>query len=590
MKGTVVATWIKTCRGIYDDLSVEKSLVEIGWKKDIIFSPLEDVSDEKVFELIEKIAKNNKTTSSKLWMEIGVRNVKTFSEDYPSFLKAKNLYSFLKSLNYIHSIIVNKIKGAKPPAIEVEVINSREIYLTYSSRRGMFDYFQGLLKGSSIFFKENIIITEEERGVGMLKLKVKFENEISNTKHYNINKLLSFGGIRDIGIKAAIPVGAISLVSTFIASGLISGLIIGSISALGTYIVVNTLTAPYKDILEKINKNDKNIESNIVTNDFFEDIYNGLDKCTDKIEKNSTMFNGAIDEMNVFTDKMNDTTKNMRQSIGAIEEFSGSVSELAIKQDQSTEQLVFQINDIIMSIQDLIDAENNNKGELEKAVNRINENYDNVSSATMNIRNSLDSFTVVKENSESLQFKAHDITKIVSIVSGIADQTNLLALNASIEAARAGEQGRGFAVVAEEVRKLAEQSQDAVSSINKNLNEFISDINNLVVNIDNQYVSLESETNGLQKVKEVSFDATSLIQVVANNLNETINKLNEESDSIAKIFMTVDSLAAIAVENATTSQQVGEDVQSYTNDIKEFVDTLEKIKNVINGLSQNINK
>ena len=61
----------------------------------------------------------------------------------------------------------------------------------------------------------------------------------------------------------------------------------------------------------------------------------------------------------------------------------------------------------------------------------------------------------------ALGAKSEQIGGIVETITGIAGQTNLLALNAAIEAARAGEQGRGFAVVAEEVRKLAEESQQA---------------------------------------------------------------------------------------------------------------------------------
>lgn len=61
--------------------------------------------------------------------------------------------------------------------------------------------------------------------------------------------------------------------------------------------------------------------------------------------------------------------------------------------------------------------------------------------------------------------RSKEIGQIVDTIAGIAGQTNLLALNAAIEAARAGEQGRGFAVVAEEVRKLAEQSQEAAKQI-----------------------------------------------------------------------------------------------------------------------------
>ena len=163
MKGTVVSTWIRTCRDLYGNEEIGKSLKAVNWPEDIVFSPLEDVEDEKIFKFIRIIADSVGTPINELWRIIGENNLNKFAEDYPVFFKRVDLYKFLNSLNFIHSIIMKKIRGAKPPKMAIKQISEKSINLTYRSDRELFDYFLGLLWGSVKFFGEKVKIEEVER-------------------------------------------------------------------------------------------------------------------------------------------------------------------------------------------------------------------------------------------------------------------------------------------------------------------------------------------------------------------------------------------------------------------------------------------
>ena len=589
MKGTVVSTWLRTCRDLYGNEVINKSLKSVNWSENIVFTPLEDVNDTQIFSLIQTIADNVGTSVNGLWQVIGENNLQKFSEDYPVFFKRVNLYKFLDSLNFIHSIIMKKIRGARPPKMHLEPISSNSIYFTYRSDRELFDYFLGLLNGSAKYFGENIEIKEVERKKGELKVHIKFENTIQRSKRYKFSNSLSSIGLKSLELKMAVPIFVVITFISILIAGLPKGLIIGVISGIISVFVSYMTIKPLNDIIENIeNNNFDAIEKSITTNDKLEKIYKGISKLKDNIGKDSTSANLVVNELATFTQAMYNTTEKMRKTTEEIASYSEQVSELATQQELSTETLVKQTNENILALKDLVNSEDRNKNELDKSVEKINQSHINVDRSSEAIKESLKSFMDVKEKGKNLQRKAEDITHIVSLVSGISSQTNLLALNASIEAARAGEQGRGFAVVAEEVRKLAEQSQQAVKDINSNLSFFAEEINLLVTSIENQYNILELETDNLEDVRRTSLEANELIKVVSSETNKSIIQLNNEVKSVEEMFKTIDSLASIAAENAASSQQVNQDIEEFTRDIQDMIDTLQKVKDVGDNFSNDI--
>jgi len=460
----------------------------------------------------------------------------------------------------------------------------------------MFDYFLGMLDGSCEHFNEKVNIEEVSRTDSELKLKLIFDKDIYYSKKYLFNRLLSLGFIKNFGVKVGLFTFIISIIVFLPMLGIdniIKSIIGSAVAGIGAFVGVSLMMSPMSQIKEELGRiinNQYNIDGKIVTNDFFEEIYDLLKSHKKVIQADFIGFKGVTDEMNTFVDTINKISESMDHTSNEISGVVEQVAGGAVMQAQNTDVVAQALNGNIKALRSIVENENSNKLELEEAMNKINNSYENVDNASRNISTSLVKFNEVKIKGTNLEGRAKDITNIVSIVSGISEQTNLLALNASIEAARAGEQGRGFSVVAESIRKLAEQSKDAVLEINSNLEQFVKEIGSLVGQIDIQYDVLANETDNLGNVRNVSFEANQSVKSVANSMIETIKKLNIEADAISNVYDSTESLAAIAEENSASSEEVSASVINYTNEIKKLIDNIYDFKGITETFKNDLEK
>lgn len=160
----------------------------------------------------------------------------------------------------------------------------------------------------------------------------------------------------------------------------------------------------------------------------------------------------------------------------------------------------------------------------------------------------------------------------ISVVDDIAEQTNMLALNAAVEAARAGEHGKGFAVVAGEIRKLADESKQAITKITSLTSNIQYTTNSTVMATEEGSKEIETVVKDINLVTSNSGTLLSLIESVLESL-EVLNQNAEKQNDI------IERLNAIDEENKNISESLINIMNTNTDKLTKLSNLSDEIKN-----------
>ncbi|MGO1616885.1 MAG: methyl-accepting chemotaxis protein [Oceanisphaera sp.] len=261
------------------------------------------------------------------------------------------------------------------------------------------------------------------------------------------------------------------------------------------------------------------------------------------------------DELGQLMDQMQMMTVSLRELVGELDQsanhIASSAEELSAVSEQSRsgvnqqrtelEQVSTAMNEMAATVQEVarhaetaFDSARTADSEASDGDKKVIAAISQMGQLSNDIQQSLQ--TIHQLEAESL-----NIGSILDVIKGVAEQTNLLALNAAIEAARAGEQGRGFAVVADEVRSLAQRTQEATTEIGTLI------------------VGLQTKAQESVVMMEASSSMAAETVATANEAGESIHAI---ADSVSSIQQMNSQIATAAEEQSTVAEEINRSVFS----------------------------